>query len=178
LLHTHTHTHAQAQTRMLSGILTEERDVPSLLCFVPGGAGAKGRSWWTPATRPGEWLQQEVRVFFVDPVSLEWDAKSGFSLMFTKEWVSDALPYIKVGLTALKIAAAAGRLAGFPIPDFVGSIGQMLDEQLGALGTLTDGLDAAAAAGLKAVDAVTSAACDGGGGAAPDVSAARAPLQK
>ncbi|KAG1668507.1 hypothetical protein FOA52_012101 [Chlamydomonas sp. UWO 241] len=163
--------------RMLSSILTKDREVPSLLCFVPGVA--KGRSWWNGATRPGEWLHQEVRVYFVCAVSMEWDEASGFTLMFTKEWVMDALPYLKVGIIALKIAAAAGRLAGFPIPDFVGSIGQLLEEQLGVLGTLTDGLDEAAAAGLKAVEDVASAATDGGAGADPsDVSAARGPLHK
>ncbi|KAG1669403.1 hypothetical protein FOA52_004054 [Chlamydomonas sp. UWO 241] len=170
----------QAQTRMMSCMLTGDRAVPGLLFFVPGGAGAKGRGWWNAAMRPSEWLQQEVRVYFVCAVSMEWDEASGFPLKFTREWVSDAMPYIKVSLTILKIAAAAGRLAGFPIPDFVGNIGQMLDQQLGVLNTLTEGLGEAAAAGLKAVEAVTRAAWDGAvaGADAPDLSAAQEPLRK
>lgn len=46
------------------------------------------------------------------------------------------LRQMQVGLTALKIASAAGRLAGFPIPDIAGNIGQMLEEQIGAMGTV------------------------------------------
>ncbi|KAG1668745.1 hypothetical protein FOA52_014291 [Chlamydomonas sp. UWO 241] len=170
----------QAQTRMLSSILTEDRKVPSLMLFVPGGAGDEGLGWWNGAMRPGEWLQQEVRVYFVCAVSMKWDEASGFSLKFNKEWVLKAMPYIKVGLTILTIAAAAGRLAGFPIPNFVGNIGQLLEEQLGVLKTLTEGLGAAAAAGLKAVEAVTSAAWDSAvaGEDVPDILAARELLRK
>ncbi|KAG1677851.1 hypothetical protein FOA52_008615 [Chlamydomonas sp. UWO 241] len=169
----------QAHTRMLSSILTQDRAVPSLMFFLPGGAGYKGRARWTLAMRPSEWLQQEVRVFFVDPVSMEWDEKSGLTLIFTKEWVMDAMPYIKVGLVALKIAAAAGRLAGFPIPDFVDNIGQIVDEQEGALGMLVESLGAAAAAELKAIEAVISAVSDGTAEVAPDVTAAaRGPLKQ
>ena len=37
------------------------------------------------------------------------------------------MPYVKLGLAALKVAAAAGRLAGFPIPNVAG----LLESQLG-----------------------------------------------
>ncbi len=39
------------------------------------------------------------------------------------------MPYVKLGLTALKVAAAAGKLTGFPIPD----LGEWINSQLSAL---------------------------------------------
>lgn len=39
---------------------------------------------------------QEVRLYFVDPISMEFDEKSGFALTIAREWVIKAMPYIKV----------------------------------------------------------------------------------
>lgn len=36
--------HSQAQTRMLSGLLVNDRAVPSLICFVPGGSSSKSET--------------------------------------------------------------------------------------------------------------------------------------
>ncbi|KAG1674224.1 hypothetical protein FOA52_013844 [Chlamydomonas sp. UWO 241] len=80
----------QAQTRMRSSILTGDREVPSLLCFVP--AEADNRGWMNPS-----------------------------------EWLHTA------GLIVLKIASAAGRIAGFPIPDFAGGMDQVLADQFDAM---------------------------------------------
>ena len=44
------------------------------------------------------------------------------------------MPYVKLGLTVLKVAAAAGKLTGFPIPD----LKSMIDSQLIALGDLKE----------------------------------------
>ena len=43
------------------------------------------------------------------------------------------MPYIKLGLTVLKVAAAAGKLTGFPIPDLGSMAGEWIDSQLSAL---------------------------------------------
>ncbi|KAG1669912.1 hypothetical protein FOA52_002438 [Chlamydomonas sp. UWO 241] len=134
----------QAQARMLCGLLTNDRSVPSLMIFVPANKGGGG--WWKKVTRPGDLLVQEVLVYFVAPISMECD-KKGFLIKFTKDWVLKAMPYIRVGLTALKIASAAGRLAGFPIPDIAGNLSQLLDEQIGELNEERVDADAAKAAG-------------------------------
>jgi len=47
------------------------------------------------------------------------------------------MPYLRAGMTALRIAAAAGRLAGFPVPDFVAAAKGMLDQQLALLDSLS-----------------------------------------
>jgi hypothetical protein len=47
-----------------------------------------------------------------------------------------AMPYIKLGLTVLKVAYVAGRLAGFPVPDVAGVVGDWIDGQLGELSSL------------------------------------------
>ncbi|KAG1648859.1 hypothetical protein FOA52_009484, partial [Chlamydomonas sp. UWO 241] len=81
-----------AQARMLCGLLTKDRIVPSLLCFVPAN---KGGGFFNKWIRPSGWLFQEVYVYFVDPISMEWDEKSGLLLKITKEWVVKVMPYIK-----------------------------------------------------------------------------------
>jgi hypothetical protein len=88
-----------------------------------------------------------VRLFFVDPYTYtvaktrpnsKGDGE-GFELTFPKEWVVKAMPYIKLGLTALKVAAAAGKLAGFPIPALGSKMaGKWIDSQLSALGRLKE----------------------------------------
>lgn len=35
-------------------------------------------------------------VYFVDPISMEWDEQSGFPIKFAKEWVTQAMPYVQV----------------------------------------------------------------------------------
>ncbi|KAG1668021.1 hypothetical protein FOA52_006554 [Chlamydomonas sp. UWO 241] len=82
----------QAQARMLSSLFSGDRAVPSLLCLVP--VDAAGLSWWKLAD-PSQWLQKEVLLYFVDPISLEFDPSSGFRLTFTKEWVRKVIPYVK-----------------------------------------------------------------------------------
>ncbi|KAG1668026.1 hypothetical protein FOA52_006559 [Chlamydomonas sp. UWO 241] len=120
----------QAQMRMLSSLFSGDRPVPSLLCIVP--VDASGLSWWKSAD-PSQWLQKEVLLYFVEPISLEFDPNSGFPLKFMKEWIRKSMAYVTVGLTVLKIVSAAGRLAGFPIPDGARNMNQMLADQLDAM---------------------------------------------
>ncbi|KAG1674225.1 hypothetical protein FOA52_013845 [Chlamydomonas sp. UWO 241] len=116
----------QAHTRMMSSILTGNREVPSLVCFMP--AQASNRAWM----KASQWLHTEVHLNFVDPVSMEFDPV--FSpVKLTKEWVRTAMPYIKAGLVVLKIASFAGRIAGFPISDVTGGMGQVLSDQFDAM---------------------------------------------
>ena len=61
----------------------------------------------------------------------------GFPLKFPKKWVTQALPWIKHALIAMKIAAIAGRLAGIPIPDVAVAAKKFIDSQLDHLSTLT-----------------------------------------
>ena len=140
-----------AQFKMLGTILQGiDTLAPKLIVFLPatgidaaagrssGGssAGAKKRRQlpcWLK--HPRDWLNQRVKVFFVDPVRLslaETNRGQGFELTFPKEWVARAMPYVKLGLTALKVAAVAGRLAGVPVPD----VGALLQSQLSALSEL------------------------------------------
>ena len=130
-----------AQFGMLSTLLHGvDKLAPKLICFLPAAAvsdaapatGSKVRKWTSRLTKPADWFNQRVCVFFFDPVRLSLaptNGGKGFELTFPKAWVAKAMPYVKLGLTALKVAAAAGRLSGLPIPDVVG----FLDSQLGAI---------------------------------------------
>ena len=62
----------------------------------------------------------------------------GFEVVFPKEWVAKALPYVKVGLTVLKVAAIAGKLSGIPIPDVTASASDWVDAQLAMLSDLKE----------------------------------------
>ena len=48
------------------------------------------------------------------------------------------MPYIKLGLAVLKVAAIAGGLSGVPVPDIAGVIGGWMGEQLKALDVLKE----------------------------------------
>mmetsp|Transcript_8728 Transcript_8728/g.25158 ORF Transcript_8728/g.25158 Transcript_8728/m.25158 type:complete len:627 (-) Transcript_8728:126-2006(-) len=131
--------HLQAQARMLSTLIKGDRQVPSLVCFLPViGQSEDGRRWWQGAARPSQWMNREVDLFFVEPVGLMWVQGHSFRLKFQREWVTKAMPYIRVGLTVLKTASAASRLAGFPIPNLAGEAEKLIGEQLEMLGSLRE----------------------------------------
>ena len=125
----------RAQTRLMGTLMKNEREVPSLVCFVPvvseeksGAGGWDG--WWRRAAKAAnskEWLNQEVDLYFIDPVGLQVVEGHAFRLRFQREWVAKAMPYIKIGLTVLKTASAVSKIAGFPVPDVAGFIGDQLD---------------------------------------------------
>jgi hypothetical protein len=65
-------------------------------------------------------MPTSLQVFFIDPLWLSLAATNdgeGFEIVFPKAWVAKALPYVKISLTMLKVAAVAGKLSGLPIPD-------------------------------------------------------------
>ena len=123
--------------------------VPSLVCFLPVAEPTqKGGKWWQKsAASPSQWMNREVELYFVEPVGMTWVEGHGFRLKFQREWVRKAMPYIRVGLAALKTASAASRLAGFPIPNLAGEAEKLIGEQLEMLGSLRD----------EAMDALCSA---------------------
>ena len=57
----------------------------------------------------------------------------GFELTNPKEWLVKAAPYLKASLKALKLAAGASRLAGFPVPDFASGLSDFLNDQMSVL---------------------------------------------
>ena len=145
-----------AQFRMLSTMLKgveNSDDVPQMICLVP--VDEKG-PLWRKAFNPKNWFNQKVHVYFFDPIRLTHantrdDQK--IEILFAKEWVKKAMPYAKLGLTALKLAAIAGRLAGVPVPDFAGVARNWIDEQLSAFKTLKDKFVEAGGGGfISAVD--------------------------
>ena len=124
---------------MLTTLLLGNQAAPKLVLFLPvAQVTGKGISSLKKALSPKDWLNHRVRIFFVDPLTYtvakthpnDKGEAEGFELTFPKEWVVKAMPYIKLGLTALKVAAAAGKLTGFPIPD----LGEWINSQLSALG--------------------------------------------
>ena len=128
-----------AHSTMLTTLLLGTQAAPKLVLFLPvAQVTGKGISWLKKALSPKDWLNHRVRIFFVDPLTYtvakthpnDKGEAEGFELTFPKEWVVKAMPYIKLGLTALKVAAAAGKLTGFPIPD----LGEWINSQLSALG--------------------------------------------
>ena len=96
--------------------------------------------------KPRDWLNERVRVFFVDPVNYSIaptnvDANGtaqGFELTFPKEWVAKAMPYVRLGLTALRVASVAGKLVGLPIPDVQAVLGEFVESQMRALDEIKD----------------------------------------
>lgn len=133
-----------AQFTMLGALLHGvDKLAPKMIVFLPattdgGGGGGRSRSAlrlpaWVRS--PKDWLNQRVRVYFVDPIRLTLaptNGGAGYELVFPRAWVAKAMPYVKLGLTALKVACVAGRLAGFPVPN----VGELIEAQLGALAEL------------------------------------------
>jgi hypothetical protein len=139
----------KAQFTMLSTLLHGvDKLAPKLICFLPVDA-ISNKNWSSKVNllNPRSWLNKSVRIFFFDPIRLtlaptnpseEYPNGEGFVLTYPKEWVVKAMPYIKLGLTTLKVAYIAGRLAGFPVPDVAGVVGGWIDGQLGELSGLAD----------------------------------------
>ena len=139
----------KAQFQVLSTLLHGvDKLAPKLICFLPVDAIDNSSRKWSSKVdllNPRSWLNKSVRLFFFDPISLtlaptnaseEFPNGEGFLLTYPKEWVAKAMPYIKLGLTTLKVAYIAGRLAGFPVPDVAGVVGDWIDSQLGELSAL------------------------------------------
>ena len=133
----------KAQFEVLSTLLHGvDKLAPKLICFLP--VDAIGNKDWLSkvnSLNPRSWLNKSVRIFFFDPIRLTLAPTNngeGFVLTYPKEWVIKAMPYIKLGLTALKVAYIAGRLAGFPVPDVANVVGDWIDSQLGELSGLAD----------------------------------------
>ena len=131
--------HFQMLSTLLKGV---ESVAPKLICFLPVDAFEKEDDttrWWNKAIRPRDWLTQQVLVFFIDPIQLrlaQTNEGKGFKISFPKAWVVKAMPYVKLGLATLRVAAIAGRLTGFPVPDIAGVASAWIDQQLKALDTL------------------------------------------
>jgi len=134
-----------AHFEILSDLLKGTNHIaPKLICFLPLGAIDDGdeKSWWRKMFKynPGDLFNQEVLVFFVDPLCLRvapTKKNKGFKVKFPKDWVVRAKPWLELGLTTLKIASIAGRLTGFPVPDIKGLVDGWLDGQIKNLQTLT-----------------------------------------
>jgi hypothetical protein len=125
-----------AHTRMLHTVMRGGIDklAPKYICFVL--PEMKQRGW---RGRPQDWLMKTVLVYFVDPVTMsvaQTNGGKGFEIDFPKRWVARAMPYVKLGLTVLKVAAVAGKLSGIPIPDVKAVAGEWVDAQLDMLATL------------------------------------------
>ena len=138
-----------AQFKMLGTLLHGIDEIaPKLICFLPDAAiGSASESWASKAKflNPSGWFNQSVRIFFFDPIRLtlaptnssdKYPKGEGFVIRFPRAWVVKAMPYIKLGLTTLKVAYIAGRLAGFPVPDVAGVVGQWIDGQISNLSGL------------------------------------------
>ena len=130
----------KAQFQVLSTLLHGlDKLAPKLICFLPVDAIGNGSKKWSSKLNPRSWLNTPVRLFFFDPIRLTLAPTNngeGFVITYPKEWVVKAMPYIKLGLTTLKVAYIAGRLAGFPVPDVAGVVGDWIDSQLGELSGL------------------------------------------
>eukprot|EP00951_Prasinocladus_malaysianus_P008310 scaffold60107_cov18-Prasinocladus_malaysianus.AAC.2 len=128
------------QSTALCRLLTAADDTkPSLVCIVPC-IDPKDKNIWRPWwLDPEAWLTREVRLYFDDPITFQVantnDGK-GLSVQLKREWVAKAMPYLKVALSALQVAAAAGRLAGFPIPELAVRAKDIIGSQLESLASL------------------------------------------
>ena len=115
---------SEAQFETLSTLMQgADKLAPKLICFLPAvECKQQGtlKAWLGKLRQPKDWFNQRVRIFFIDPVTLalaqtnpDGDCNGqGFELVFPKAWVAKAMPYVKLGLTVLKVAAVAGKLGG------------------------------------------------------------------
>mmetsp|Transcript_9855 Transcript_9855/g.20829 ORF Transcript_9855/g.20829 Transcript_9855/m.20829 type:complete len:280 (+) Transcript_9855:599-1438(+) len=122
---------------------------PNFICFLPETAfNTTGNSWWTKVTsfNSHSIFNNTVQIFFIDPIrmslaptnaSKEFPMGQGFKLKSPKEWATKAMPYLKLGLTYLKVAHIAGRLVGLPAPNIDGVVGSWIDGQLEELSKLS-----------------------------------------
>lgn len=120
--------------------------MPYLVLFLPMDKEKSKKKFIFPV---GHWLSTTVRLFFVDPVSLsraKTNGNNGFPIEVPRAWFVTALPWIKVSLTALKVATIAGRLTGIPIPDIPGEVQAYIEKQIMFLSSLkSEFIDKAAA---------------------------------
>ena len=68
---------------------------------------------------PKSWATKEFRLFFVCPVTCakaETNDGKGYPITLLRDWVVKYGPALKLGVQVLKIALAAGRIAGLPLP--------------------------------------------------------------
>jgi hypothetical protein len=93
---------------------------------------------------PKDWFSQRVRVYFFDPIGLrlaptnvdEHGVAQGFELAFPKAWMKRAMPYVKLGLCALKVASVAGKVVLGPACPDLGVFSDLISSQLKALDEL------------------------------------------
>ena len=84
-----------------------------LFSVTPGRHTARQR------LSPKSWATKEFRLFFICPITCaraETNNGEGYRITMPKDWVVKYGPAIQVGLHVLKIALAAGRIAGLPLP--------------------------------------------------------------
>lgn len=118
---------ASLQSTMLTELLLHNMDIPTLVVIVPlpEGTRAKGDSLlgsvkkWM-AKPLDALLNKDARLFFVSEDSkrlADTNGGAGFEVRLTREWVKKAAPYLRIGMTVLRLAAQAARLAtGVPVP--------------------------------------------------------------
>lgn len=147
---------SEAHFRMLYTLLVGVDELaPKLICFLPAeDIKARGhlRGWLNKLTSPKDWFNQRVRIFFIDPIThafAKTNNGDGFEIEFPKVWVARAMPYVKLGLTVLKVAVVAGKLGGIPVPDIESMAGEWVDKQLEVLNELKG-------EGLKELTAMTA----------------------
>ena len=102
----------------LTTLSTGELDCPRLFVMLPE-AKSEGCSKFQ-RLRAKHFLKDRYRLAFLDPVTgmatkCGKDGK-GYELEVPKKWLVDNRKYINDGLKVVKLAAAAGRIAGLPIP--------------------------------------------------------------
>ena len=114
--------------------------LPMLIFFVPSAAirdsSEATASLSKLVTHPSRWFDQDMTIFFVDPVSLTiapTNESQGFKLRLSKENLVAALPYLKLSLTLLKVSAVAGCLGGIPSPEISSWAGDYVTAQIEAL---------------------------------------------
>ena len=69
-----------------------------------------------------------MKLCFVDPIGMKVLEEKGFVIDYPKIWVAESLPYLQIGLTVIKTAVTAGKLAGVSMSDLSEWIDSQLDE--------------------------------------------------
>jgi hypothetical protein len=122
--------------------IIEKEVVPRFVLILPKPTASE-KKWWTLATRwskPGNWINKKVLIYFVCPITLRVPADAeGYETKLRQDWVIKYGPALLMGLRVLKIACALGRLAGLPLPVLSAvpsEVQNFISDHTGALSTM------------------------------------------
>jgi serine/threonine protein kinase len=138
--------HQIKTTNMLTHLLENTKVFPRFVIMIPKPTENESK-WWKLAikwTKPGNWVNKEVQIYFVCPITLTRPPDTeGYSTTLRRDWVVKYGPALLVTLRVLQVACAVGRLTGLPLPniqDVKDMTADLISDHAGALSTMYNSL--------------------------------------